>query len=40
MTGAVVPEGADRVVPVEQTSHHIEIDRPDAVIDAVVGLLP
>ena len=28
------------VVPVEQTSHHIELDRPDVVIDAVVGLLP
>jgi pimeloyl-ACP methyl ester carboxylesterase len=30
---------ASHVVPVEGTSHHIEIDRPDVVIDAVVGLL-
>ncbi|MET0145479.1 MAG: alpha/beta hydrolase [Ilumatobacteraceae bacterium] len=30
---------ASHVVPVEQTSHHIELDRPDVVIDAVVGLL-
>jgi pimeloyl-ACP methyl ester carboxylesterase len=31
---------ASHVVPVEQTGHHIELDRPDVVIDAVVGLLP
>ena len=31
---------ASQVVPVEQTGHHIELDRPDVVIDAVVGLLP
>ena len=30
---------ASHVVPVEQTGHHIELDRPDVVIDAVVGLL-
>ena len=31
---------ASQVVPVEQTGHHIELERPDVVIDAVVGLLP
>ena len=31
---------ASQVVPVEQTGHHIELERPDVVINAVVGLLP
>jgi pimeloyl-ACP methyl ester carboxylesterase len=31
---------SSQVVPVEDTSHHIELDRPEVVIDAVVGLLP
>ena len=31
---------ASRVVPVEQTSHHIELDRPEVIIDAVLRLLP
>ena len=31
---------ASHAVSVEQTGHHIELDRPDVVIDAVVGLLP
>jgi hypothetical protein len=31
---------SSHVVPVEETSHHIELDRPGVVIDAVVGLLP
>ncbi len=29
-----------QVIPVENTSHDIQLDRPDVVIDAVVGLLP
>jgi pimeloyl-ACP methyl ester carboxylesterase len=28
------------VIPVENTSHDIQLDQPDVVIDAVVGLLP
>ena len=31
---------SSQVVPVEDTSHHIELDRPEVVIDAVVGRLP
>ena len=34
------PLDHSQVVSVEQTSHHIEIDRPEVVIDAVVELLP
>ncbi|MGD9704407.1 MAG: alpha/beta fold hydrolase [Acidimicrobiia bacterium] len=29
-----------QVVPVEDTSHHIELDRPDVVIEAILRLLP
>ena len=29
-----------QVIPVENTSHDIQLDQPDVVIDAVVGLLP
>jgi hypothetical protein len=31
---------SSQVVPVEETSHHIELDRPEVVTGAVVGLLP
>jgi pimeloyl-ACP methyl ester carboxylesterase len=31
---------ASRLVPVENTSHHIEIDRPDVVLNEVARLLP
>lgn len=31
---------AGRVVSVADTSHHIQIDQPDVVVDAIVGLVP